>query len=631
MLQILRNKAQSIFIQAIVVVIALVFIFWGVGTNMMNSREAAIVVNGEEISFQDYQNTYDRTYENIKNQFGGNIPQELLESFDIKSQVVNQLIQEALLRQGAAEMGIYVSRQEVQETIKNMVQLKENGRCSLARDKALLAANGFTPTTFEETVQLDMLAQKTRLDIADFATTATENEIKDLYRLDNTEVAIQYVALQPQEYSGTVKVDEKELEAWYANVQDNYRTEPQVKLRYLDFSYNEVAEKITIDDDAVEQYYQDNISTFSEEEQRRARHILLKADENSPAEVHERQKKKAEEIVAMARQGHDFAELAEKHSEGPSSGQGGDLGLFSRGQMVKPFEEAAFALEEGGISDVVKTTFGYHIIKVEEIIPPTTKPLAEVKDAIYSELRTQQAKPLAFRVANEAYENIIAAGSLGAYLETNPQVSLKETEFFTRSNPPHDIINDPNFLSTAFSLNEQELSSLIETSQGYAILFAEGVKPPQVPELDTVREQVVADFKDHKAQITAQEKAQALLQKAREAGTLEEAAQAEDLTVKESDYLKKGNSRGTLPRNIIDGAFELSAGSPFPEEPVRGEGDGAFYVYSLADRKIPAGELSEEEERQYRDAIIQRKQQQVFSGWLANQQEDADIRTHTSL
>jgi peptidyl-prolyl cis-trans isomerase D len=630
MLQLLRNKAQSIVIQALVVIIALVFIFWGVGTNLMNNREAAIVVNDEEISFQDYQNAYDRIYNNLRSQFGGNVPQGLLESFGIKDQVVNQLIQEALLRQGAAEMGIHASREEVKETVENMVQFQENGRFNIEKYESLLAANGFSPHSFEKTMALDMLAQKTRLAIGEFASTVTEYEIEDLHKLEKSAVAVKYVAIQTADYLDMVKVDDKELAEWYATVQDDYRTDPQIKLSYLDFSYDNVGEKITIDNEAVEQHYRDNIAAYTDEEKRGARHILLKADENSPAEIHEQQKIKAAEILNMARQGADFAELATKYSEGPSQAQGGDLGLFSRGQMVKPFEDAAFSVEEGGISDVVKTSFGYHIIKVEKILPPQTTPLEEVRDSILAELRTEQAKPLAFQVANDAYEGIIAAGSLEAYLKENPNVEVKQTEFFTREHPPKGLAADPNFIRTAFALKEKELSSLIETSKGYAILFADEIKPPQVPAMSEVREQLISDYKDYKAKNTAEETARSLLQTAREAQSLEKAAEKGGFTVTNSGYLKRDTSQeSSVPRSLIEAAFKLTPGEPLPDEPL--QADSTLYVYAFADRKLPEGELSEEEKTRYREAIIERKQQQILSGWLANRREQAKIFTHKSL
>ena len=156
MLQLLRNKAQSTFIQIIVVIIALVFIFWGVGTNMMGSREAALLVNNEEISFQEFQQAYDRAYQRLSDQFGGNIPKGLAETLGIKQQVINQLIQTSLLRQGAGEMGIIVSGEEIQAIIKDMVQFQENGVFSMERYKAVLSSNRMAPSKFEASMQFSI-------------------------------------------------------------------------------------------------------------------------------------------------------------------------------------------------------------------------------------------------------------------------------------------------------------------------------------------------------------------------------------------------------------------------------------------------------------------------------------------
>jgi peptidyl-prolyl cis-trans isomerase D len=630
MLQILRNKAQSIVIQAIVVIIALVFIFWGVGPNLMNSREAAIVVNDEEITFENFQSAYDRTYNTIRDQFGGNVPQGLLESLGIKDQVVNQLIQDALLRQGATEMGITISKEEIGETINEMVQFQENGSFSMEKYTSLLALNGYSVQKFEEKVHRDMLAQKVSLNIGKFATTATEYEIDDLNRLENSSVVVNYVQIPPREFEDTVAVEMNEVEEWYQTVKENYKTAPEVKLRYLDFSYAAVGEKITIDEAAAQNYYDEHLDEFTKKEMRQARHILFRADENSTAEVHEQQRQKALDILALAKEGKDFAQLAIEYSEGPSKGQGGDLGQFSRGQMVTSFENAAFSLGLNEISDVVKTPFGYHIIKVEKIIPQSITPFAEAKNDIVVSLQNKEAKPLSFQMANEAYEGIISAGSLQAYLEKTPTVSVKETEFFSRSAPPKEIGNDQKFLEAAFSLKEKELSSLVETTAGYAILFAEAIKQPEIPPFAEVAEQVTADYRKDKAAKTANEVALTLLQQAKEKNSLKDPATEAGFEMKTTDYLSKSNPEGgNLPRGLIDAAFKLSANTKYPDEPLTE--NGSLFVYEFVDRKIPVGTLSEEEKERYRNAIIQRKQQQILTGWLDNRRQQAKVLVHKTL
>jgi len=630
MLQILRNKAQSIVIQAIVVIIAIVFIFWGVGSNLLNNNEAALVINDEEISFEDFQVAYDRAYNNLRNQFGGNVPQGLLENLGIKQQVINQLTQEALLRQGAAQMGILISREEIQDTIQNMVQFQDNGSFSIEKYNTLLAANNYSPTKFEETVKLDMLSQKVRLSIGDFAATATEYEIADLYKLDKSSVSFKYVKISPAEFTDVIPATDEDISAWYVTVQENYKTDPEVKLKYLDFSYTTVGEKITIDDSTLEQYYQDNLAEFTQAEKRGARHILFKVDENSSPEVAEKQMQKANEILELAKSGSDFAELAKQYSEGPSNTQGGDLGMFTRGQMVKPFEDAVFSLEVDQISEVVKTSFGYHIIKLEKISPAVATPFSDVKDSILAKLQTEEAKPLAFQVANEAYEGIIGAGSLDGYLQAHPEAPVRITDFFSRNTPPANIGNDQKFLNTAFSLKAQELSSLIETSQGYAVLFAEAVKEPVVPALDAVKDRVTQDYQQFKTKESADNAAKSLLQKAKADNSIASAAEQGGFSVEESGFHTKGDSQNAdIPPTVIETAFTLSGKQPFPEEVV--EGNDALYIIEFSELKDPESDLTEEDRERYRGAIIQMKQQQILSSWLKNRREQSEIFSHKSL
>ncbi|HSL41392.1 MAG TPA: SurA N-terminal domain-containing protein [Desulforhopalus sp.] len=248
MLQILRKKAQSTFIQIIVVIIALVFVFWGVGTNLSGNRQAALSVNDVDISFQEYQQAYDQAYQRLSDQFGGNMPRDLADSLNLKQQVINQLVQTALLRQGAAAMGLTVSAEEIRQTIEGMVQFQENGRFDIDRYKEILALNRMAPTIFEESMRHDRLTEVTARAVSSFGAVATDFEIRDIYRRINEKVAVSYVALPSEQFEADVTIDEEALSAWYATAQENYRTEPEVQGKYLVFTYAEIGEKITIDD-----------------------------------------------------------------------------------------------------------------------------------------------------------------------------------------------------------------------------------------------------------------------------------------------------------------------------------------------------------------------------------------------
>ena len=632
MLQILRDKAQSIVIQAIVVIIALVFIFWGVGTNMMNKQEAAIVVNDEEISFQQFQQAYDQAYSRIAQQFGGTIPKGLAETLNIRQQVITQLTQQALLRQGGLEMGLMVSGHEIQKEIETMIQFQENGQFNLERYKTILASNRLSPTKFEKSMRYDLLSQKSITSLSSFALPPTDFEIEDLYNLEKETVSVSYTAVSPETFVADIEVNDEALEAWYQDASNRYLTDPMIQLTYLPFAYKDIGDKITIEDSDIQGYYDQHLPEYQIPEKRAAKHILFKASPEDSAEVHQAQKLKAADILEQAKGGEDFSALAKQYSEGPSGPNGGDLGLFSRGQMVKPFEDAVFSLQVGEISDVVQTDFGYHIILLEEIQDAKIRSLDEVRQEIVSALKMEQARPLAFQIANEAYEKIIGAGSLDAYLSANPDTNVINTEFFSQSTPPAGMTAEPQFLERAFLLKENELSSIVETAAGYAIISASAIKAPELPELAAIKENVTEDYKTEKAGEAAREAAEKLISDFKDGkSSFDELAQAANLEVKHSGLLTKAGTAqdGDFPPSLIQSVFRLSANAPLPEEPELVGTD--YYVYKFIERKPPESAISEDDRKRYSEMLLQFKQQQIIDDWVKNQQAVADIFVHKSL
>jgi peptidyl-prolyl cis-trans isomerase D len=631
MLQILRKKAQSPFIQIIVVVIALVFIFWGVGTNVGDSKQSAIVINGEEITFQQFQQAYDRAYQQLSNQFGGNVPKGFAETVGLKQQVINQITQTALLRQGAAAMGIEASIDEIREIIQTMPQFQDQGGFSIERYKSILAANKMAPTKFEQSMRFDQLSEVAIREIGRFATVTTDFEIEDIYSQINEKVAVKYVRLTPPEYVDKVVVDEAGLAAWFETVKDKYKTEPQLKLKYLTFTFAEVGSKVTIDTPKIEEYYKSNLKSFTSPEQRHARHILLQAGQQDSEEVHTDKAAKAAKVLKLAKDGGDFAALARQYSEDPAKSSGGDLGFFSAGQMVPEFEDAVFSMQPGAISEVIKTQFGYHIIRLEEIKAASTQSLAEASEKITAILQRKEAESLAFQVANDAYEGIIGAGSLGKYNEGRPEIVVQQTDFFSKSNGPASLKNDKQFLEKIFELNKGELSSLIKGQSGYLIAFVDDKKEPEIPEFSAVKTTLEKDYRKMKSQELAETAAKELLSSIKEGKSFESAAQEKGLTVKESGLMaqKSGEEKNNFPAGLLQSAFLLSSTSPLPETPGRAGDD--FYVYSFLQREIPKMPESSDEMKKYRDNLQRAKQQQLIAAWLRHLEVDAKISKHQSL
>ncbi|HHO47744.1 MAG TPA: hypothetical protein ENN06_04725 [Desulfobacteraceae bacterium] len=629
MLNILRKKAQSIVIQAVVLIIAIVFIFWGVGTNIGGKRNMLATVNGVEIPYQDYQRNYDNAVENLRVQFGGSIPQGLLEGLDLNRQVLNQLIQAEILRQGGRKMGITVSKLATQEEIMDMEVFQTDGQFDLARYREILSQNRMTPTVFEAGLQNDLLASRVTEAIRSFAL-VTDNQVETVAAYVGEEVKLAYAALRGEDVADRVRIEEAELAAWYDERKNDYLSEPKIRLQYLFFSYDDDLGQLTVDDEAVRAYYEENIDTYSVPERRRARHILLRVSEVDDAGVRTARKKKAEEILELAREGDDFAELARQYSEDPSAANGGDLGFFSRGAMVEPFDDAVFRMQPGDISEVVETVFGFHIIKLEEVSRAGVRSLDEVRDEIADRLKQKEVRGATFKRASQAYEDIIRAGSLANYTAGGEGEPVAQTDYFSRNDPPGPPVSDPRFLQGAFRLKKGELSSLVETGGGYAILFVDDVQEPQVPELEAVREQVEADFRRARSLELAREEAEKLLNEARDKKSLAAALPAE-IEIKESGYIRHADpaSAGEVPAQVVQEAFELPGGEKLPQQPAA-VGD-AFYLYELVEKRQGDRSMDESERAMLREQLLTSVENELMTGWLTFMESKADIWVNEQL
>ena len=616
MLRFIRNRAQSIFIQAIVVMIALVFIFWGVGTNITGDRNVAATVNNVEIPLQEFHQAYDRAVEGYQQQFGGRVPPGFLDGINLKGQVINQLIQSELLRQGAEKMGIAVDENVIRQEVHGMAVFQEDGRFSLDLYKAILRQNRLTPVAFEAGIREDMLLALVADGVASFAF-LTHTEHEKWLSFFGEEIKIAVSPFTSSGFEDAVVVEEEALAAWFGQWKSNYASDTQIRLKYLFFPFADDMDQVQVTDEELKSFFAEKKDKYSIPEQRHARHILFKVNEGDDAETVNRREKQAEEVLAMAMAGDDFVELAMRYSAGPAKGRGGDLGFFSKGQMIAPFDEAVFSMAAGEVRGPVRTAFGFHIIKLEEIRPAHTRSFAEVRDELADILRKEEAKGLTFKRGVAAYEEIMRAGSLDNYrAQGGKEVAM--TDFFPRSNPPEGITADQDFLAAAFKLSKGELSSLIELNKGYAVIFVQDMLPPRIPELASVREQVVKDYRRDKAVELAREAAIVRLAKAREAGVL----LGDD--VRELEHIKRSVPQAAnLPGQVIVDAFDLPPGQRFPDKPV--EIGNMFYIYEVRDRRSNPEAFTDTEKVQLRYQLLETKKDRMIDNWLVGLQAEAKI------
>ncbi len=421
MLQIFRDKSQSTFIQAIVLVIAVVFVFWGVGANMMDSNEAAIEVNGEEVSFQEYQRVYERLLSGYRQQLGGSIPEALLQNLGISDQAANQLIQQVLLRQGAIDMGLQVSLPEVQQNIQNMPEFQENNSFNLEKYKTLLAANRLTPHKFEASQRLDMLSRRGVQAIEDFATTVTIAEINDLYQQTKEAISLNFIKISPNTFTNAVTVDEEALTSWFEENKNRYKTDPKVKLKYLSFSYD-AAE--TPDD-----MEKSNIKSL----------VFQKAND-------------AYEGIISAGSLQEYANL---HPNTPII----ETEFFSRKTLPDNLDKSpavqktAFTLKSGELSSLIESPAGYSILYAEAVQDPELPPLDLVREQATADYTIAQSKILAEQKSAEIL-TLLKGGTALSDINTEPAFEIRESTL-SRNTAATETNGFPqNLLLNVFSLHE---------------------------------------------------------------------------------------------------------------------------------------------------------------------------------
>ncbi len=626
MLHILRRRAQSKIIQLMVLLIAIVFVFWGVGSDYMSSRNTAVTVNNEEIGLQEYQRAYDRTTESFREQFGGVLPDKFHDLIDLKQQVLGQLIRSALLRQGGQTMGVQVSPEQIQKEISTMSAFQDQGRFDINRYRQLLAQNHLSPATFEAQLHDDMVRAMTVTALQRFAR-VPDGELALYSELAGEEIRLLSCSLGVEAFRDRVQPSEEALAHFFAQKREEYRPAPQIRLQYLLFATEDDLAGIEVTAEDIASRYAESRQRFSREETRRARHILLKAGGEASS-----LRRQAEGILQQLKAGADFAELAQKHSQDSGSAvRGGDLGFFGRGSMVPPFEQAVFALKPGELGPIVESDFGLHIIKLEEIQPPREQPLGEVREQLAREIRQERATQQTIARAAAAYEEVIRAGSMSAYA-AQVQGGLRETDFFDREHPPEIFMQDGRFLDSAFRLQAGELSSLTEIAAGYVLMFAQDLRRPEPPPLEVVHDRVRGDFIRQEARGLVKATATELLDKARVSKDLATTAKDLGLTPVTSPPITHdpaSQSASGLPAPVVREAFKLSPGEPFPGEVI--ESGDSFLVVQLLERHSKEQNLGEKRNELLREGLLSGRREALVSSWLSMMESQSRILTNKQL
>jgi peptidyl-prolyl cis-trans isomerase D len=518
---------------------------------------------------------------------------------------------------------------ELTAFIRGVPAFQSNGQFDRTRYEQMLAQLGMTPEAFETAQRDDLLIQKVSDMIARTAKVA-EDEAAEWYRWENAAVNVEYVLFAPDQTTVAVPSD-NEIRTYFESQQDRYKTPAKRSARYLVYRTADYRPQVRLTDEDVRAYYEDHIDEFAIAESVEARHILFKLDQDADQSTVDAVRARADEVHAQITAGGDFAELAKTYSEETTTGsKGGYLGTFERGQMVKPFEETAFALESGQVSQPVRTPFGYHIIKVDQKTAAGTRTLAEADSKIRGLLTDRRAQALALEDAEAAYDLSYENEDLAVVAQQVAQ-TLQTTGMIAR-NQAVDGVTDPTaFGRVLFGLSADGISDVQEIDGDYYIIQVQAVEEPRVPDLEAVKASVMADWKQAQSWERAEEQAGAFLQALVDGGRMDALSADQGLTLETTGFFKRNEAIekiGYQPE-MAAAAFTLSEQNPLPENPVR-SGDG-FYVFRLLDRQAPTEAITATDLEQIKTQLQQRKQRQLFEDWVAEARSRADIQIDRTL
>lgn len=623
MLERIREGSQSMIVKIILVFIIITFALTGVSGYLGSTSEPTVAtVNGEPIT----QVAYDRAYENER----ARMEDQLGEMFtalaadpgymrQLRASVVDQLIERELLRQYAQAQGIRISDEQVKNAIREISAFRTAGQFS--NDVYLMAIRnaGYTPESFAAAIRQD-LSNSQLVESLLSSEFVLENETARLAELLSQTRSGRYLQVSVDDYLQQVNLTDEDLRAYYEQNPNQFTQAEQVKVAFVALDYADVTASVEISDAEVREYYEGNVARFSTEEERRVSHILIETADDADAARAE-----IEAVQARLAEGADFAELAAEYSDDVFSGEnGGDLEWIARDQMDPEFEEAAFALETvGEVTDIVETSFGYHLIKLTDLRAGSVQPFEEVAADIRAQLTERAAQDAYYQaqqtLARVSFENADtlapAAEAVGAEVVT--------TDWFTQAYAP-TILDTPQVLTLVFDedfIADALNSDLIEVNDETS-LVARVVEhqPETIKDFEVVAEDIREQLTLERAQAIAKTDAEAYLAQLRE-GTADVAAMTELNAIERQQTNVAGAIRNTL--------FELP--KPTTESvsaAVATLNNGDVAVVQLTE--VSTGQAEQGLQDQLAGQLTQRYSQTAFMAFIAALRADAEVVIETN-
>lgn len=615
MLTTIREKAQGAFAWIILISICVPFALWGIQNYIDTAKEMPVASVGDK---DFYQRDVNKAYEQYAQNFRGmNIDEQLL-----KSQALDKLIKDEVLLQYTHDEGLVTTDASTREFIKTLPYFQTEGKFDEQRYKSLLTTQRMSSTEFVNKIKSALIMEQFQRSIID-SSFATPYAIEAFFKIQNQQRDVDYVSI-PLEKTST-QPTEPEIAAYYQQHQDAYKVPEQISVEYVELALDNLAKNITVTDDKLRAYYDEQKAQYTTPEQRKISHILFAVNSKTDDKTALAKALKAQEELKSK----EFSVLAREISDDKLTAKnGGDLGLFIVGSMEKSFEDAASALKQGEVSKPVKSSFGYHLIKVTELVPSAVKSFETVKEELTKNYQKAQAEN-AFYEAGEkltelSYENPDSLQSVSEALS----LSIKKTELFTKEKG-EGITAEQKIREMAFSdeVLQGNNSAPVELGEDrLVVLRLLEHKPSALRDLNSVKQDIITAMTNEQAKQQTVAKANKIKQQLLAGETIQKIATDYKLAVQQAPNLVR-NKPGTLSEQVVDAIFKAA-------KPQSGKATvivvplptGEQVVVSL--NKVIPGVIGDDDKKQLdlaRKNLGKAFGQSEFNATLASLQADADV------
>ncbi|MGC1382661.1 MAG: peptidylprolyl isomerase [Candidatus Acidiferrales bacterium] len=605
------NRWIKITMGALLVLISLsmlTYLIPGLGTSAMsNSPDAAATVGGDQITVADVQKQLNTALR------GQDVPPMLRGLY--AKQVLDQMVFQHALEIEGQRLGLSVTPEEMTQRIKQILPTAWNGDMWL-KDRYTTEVQtrlGMTVEDFERFLRDQMLQEKFHQLVTDSITVSPE-EVQQEFRRRNEKVQIDYALVKPADWAASIQPSDADLNAYYTKNMSKYQVPEKRSAHYALLDPQKLAPTVQVSDADLQAYYNDHIDEYKIENRVHAEHILFKTVGKTDAEIAEI-KQKAEDVLKKAKAGANFEDLAKKYSEDDASKvKGGDLGWIVEGQTVPAFQQAAFTLPSGSISpELVKTEYGFHIIKVLDHEQARTKPLDEVRSTIAPAVLFAKVNAKASDIANQMAAAVRQSNHQSLDdLAKKFNLETGDTPLVGAADPMGVLGNSPELHASLFELGRGELSQPIQTEHGFVIITPKDIQPAHQGTLAEVRDKVLADDRQDKAGELAKSKVEQLAKQAQGGEDFTKAAKSLDLDVQTpAAFTRTGDIPGLGSAQSIDGAFNLPVGQISTPKQV----SGGWLVYKVVehDSADPAELILQSD--QIKQQLLQSKQAAAYDAF----------------